>query len=117
MRWRKPRPIEVVALAGGVLAAGTVLVMFNRMSGFMGRTTPEPQLISGRVSCRRTMALALSRAIASKRAGGTATCCGMWRTKRGAAGFFQSPNSSSISAASPSGSAPATLTWASLADQ
>ncbi|MCH8855660.1 MAG: hypothetical protein IIA03_05325 [Proteobacteria bacterium] len=46
MRWRKPRPIEVVALAGGVLAAGTVLVMFNRMSGFMGRTTPEPQLIA-----------------------------------------------------------------------
>ena len=37
MRWRKPRPIQVVALVVSVLAAGSVLVMFNRMSGFMGR--------------------------------------------------------------------------------
>ncbi len=46
MRWRRPRPIQVVALIGSVLAAGTVLVMFNRMSGFMGRTNAEPQLIA-----------------------------------------------------------------------
>jgi hypothetical protein len=46
MLWRKPRPIQVVALAGSVLAAGSVLVMFNRMSGFMGRSQPEPQLIA-----------------------------------------------------------------------
>ncbi|MDG0834431.1 hypothetical protein [Roseateles saccharophilus] len=48
MRWRRPRPrpIQVVALAGSVLAAGTVLMMFNRMSGFMGRTRAEPQLIA-----------------------------------------------------------------------
>ena len=46
MRWRKPRPIQVVALVGSVLAAGSVLVMFNRMSGFMGRTKAEPQLIA-----------------------------------------------------------------------
>lgn len=46
MRWRKPRPIQVVALIGSVLAAGTVLVMFNRMSGFMGRRNAEPQLIA-----------------------------------------------------------------------
>lgn len=46
MRWRKPRPIQVVALVGSVLAASTVLVMFNRMSGFMGRTKAEPQLVA-----------------------------------------------------------------------
>lgn len=46
MRLRKPRPIQVVALAVSVLAAGSVLVMFNRMSGFMGRTKAEPQLIA-----------------------------------------------------------------------
>jgi hypothetical protein len=45
MRWRKPRPIQVVALIVSVLAAGSVLVMFNRMSGFMGRKKAEPQLI------------------------------------------------------------------------
>jgi hypothetical protein len=46
MRWRKPRPIQVVALVISVLAAGSVLVVFNRMSGFMGRTKVEPQLVA-----------------------------------------------------------------------
>jgi len=46
MRWRKPRPIQLVAIVLSVVAAGSVLVAFNRMSGFMGRTKAEPVLVA-----------------------------------------------------------------------
>jgi hypothetical protein len=46
MQWRKPRPIQLVAIVLSVVAAGSVLVAFNRMSGFMGRTKAEPVLIA-----------------------------------------------------------------------
>jgi hypothetical protein len=47
MRWRKLRPIQIVAIGVSVLAAGTVLVMFTRMTGFMGQLSkPEPVVIA-----------------------------------------------------------------------
>jgi len=48
MRWRRPRPIQVVAAVCAVLAAGTVLVVFNRLSTAAGELggPPQPQLIA-----------------------------------------------------------------------
>lgn len=47
MRWRRPRTIELVAAVGALLAAGSVLVVFNRLTAAAGKLGgSEPQLIA-----------------------------------------------------------------------
>ena len=46
MRWPRLRPIQIVALAGSLVAAGCVLAVFGQLTAAAGRLGAEPQVIA-----------------------------------------------------------------------